>query len=81
MPLDHRGLKPLSIPLHRYIILVFFSFLSSILFNIAYEYVPSIPFQVVVRSSSLASSLLLGMVVLHRRFAPLSFANALTQLP
>lgn len=60
-------LRPRNVPFDRYLLMVSLFFVSNLLNNLAFQYRISVPFQVVFRSASVATSLVLGVVILKRR--------------
>ena len=63
-----RGFRERLIPLNNWLLMVFLFFSSSMLNNIALAYHISVPLHIVFRSASLVASMLLGWMILKKKY-------------
>jgi len=71
------GLKPRKIPLLYYFALTSVFVVQSILNNLALNYDISIPLHTIFRSSSLAASLIVGILFFNKRYSPMQIISCL----
>ncbi|RXG53879.1 UDP-xylose and UDP-N-acetylglucosamine transporter, partial [Armadillidium vulgare] len=69
------GRKPHIIPIKDYLVLVGLFFIVNLTNNLAFDFKISIPLHIIFRSGGLIASMIMGMVVLGRRYTVLKYAS------
>jgi len=69
------GTKKPAIPIKEYIILVVFFFLVSTTNNIAFNFNIPMTLHLIFRSGSLMANMVLGMIILHKRYTPMKYLS------
>lgn len=68
------GTKRPIIPIKNYFIMVAFFFTLSVINNYALNFKISVPLHTIFRSGSLIANMILGIIILHKRYAPSKYA-------
>jgi len=69
------GKAKINVPMKEYITLVVFFFLVSTTNNIAFNFNISMTLHLIFRSGSLMANMILGMIILRKRYSPLKYIS------